>query len=236
MEIVQAAFTKKLLKSGRATRLLIISVTEPEQANCLIDAGLIWSYELHDCEPFEGDCIVTQCFKCYQYKHVGQKCHNLQRCGFCAGTGHATNDCLGRDDRTKHQCVSCKGNHPAWARECPVRAKHVEAAQAAYNTRPVRYQQASQKPMQHPRVLARPRPASTQENTRTSLPDEPRVTAATDNPLEDWQQPWIEVSHKRANSPHGASDLPAKRQRGRPLGSTRASKNTKDIRTFAATQ
>ena len=59
VDIVRVAFTKKLLRSGRTTGPLIISVTEPEQANHLINAGLIWQYELHDCEPFEGDCVIT---------------------------------------------------------------------------------------------------------------------------------------------------------------------------------
>ena len=59
LEIVRATFTKRLLKSGRATGPLIISVTEPEQANCLIDAGLIWLYKLHNCELFASECNVT---------------------------------------------------------------------------------------------------------------------------------------------------------------------------------
>jgi hypothetical protein len=41
VEILQVAFTKRLLYTGRTTGLLIISVAEPEQANRLIDAGLI---------------------------------------------------------------------------------------------------------------------------------------------------------------------------------------------------
>jgi len=102
VDIVQVAFSKKTLRSGRTTGPLIISVTEPEQANRLIDAGLIWQYELHNCEPFEGDCVITQCFQCYKYGHVGYRCHNLQRCGFCAALGHATNECIGKEDHTKH--------------------------------------------------------------------------------------------------------------------------------------
>ena len=65
VEILQVAFKKRLLRTGRTTGPLIISVAEPEQANRLIDAGLIWQYELHDCEPFEGSCKITQCFSCY---------------------------------------------------------------------------------------------------------------------------------------------------------------------------
>lgn len=233
IEIVRVAFTKRLLKSGRATGPLIISVTEPEQANRLIDAGLIWSYELHDCEPFVGDCVITQCFKCYQYGHVSHKCHNLQRCGFCAGTGHATNDCLGREDCTKHQCVQCKGNHPSWARECLVRGQHAEAAQAAYNTRPVRYQASTGPARQIQTPVGPSQRAKAQETARTSTTTtEPLRAAAVDHPLEDWQEPWIEVNRKRTPSPRNASAPPAKR-RGRPIGSTKASKNTKDIRTFS---
>jgi len=59
VEILRVAFAKKLLWSGRTTGPLIISVAEPEQANCLIDAGLVWHHGLHDCEPFEGNCVVT---------------------------------------------------------------------------------------------------------------------------------------------------------------------------------
>jgi hypothetical protein len=232
IEIVRVAFTKRLLKSGRATGPLIISVTEPEQANRLIDAGLIWSYELHDCEPFTGDCVITQCFKCYQYGHVSQKCHNLQRCGFCAGTGHATNDCLGREDSTKHRCVQCKGNHPSWARECLVRGQHAEAAQVAYSNRPVRYQ-ASTGPVRRIQTAVGPsQQTKAQETARTTNTTEALITTVIDHPLEKWQEPWIEVNRKRTPSPRSASAPPAKR-RGRPIGSTKASRNTKDIRTYS---
>jgi hypothetical protein len=59
VDILRVAFSKRLIQSGCTTRPLIISVAEPEQANSLIDAGLIWHHELHDCEPFNGDCVVT---------------------------------------------------------------------------------------------------------------------------------------------------------------------------------
>jgi hypothetical protein len=111
MDILRVAFSKRLIQSGRTTRPLIISMAEPEQANSLIDAGLIWHYELHDFEPFNRDYVVTQCFKCYKYRHVGHNCRNTQRCGHCAALGHASNDSLGKDDRTKYQCVNCRGKH-----------------------------------------------------------------------------------------------------------------------------
>jgi hypothetical protein len=172
VNIVRVTFTKKLLRSGRTTGPLIISVTEPEQANRLIDAGLIWQYELHDCEPFDGDCVITQCFKCYQYGHTGQRCRNTQRCGFCAAPGHATNDCIGKEDCTKHLCVSCQGNHTSWARECLVRAKHAEAAKLAYINRPARYQVN----LSSVRKLGNPQQTPQASQASQAQPEEPQRT------------------------------------------------------------
>ena len=143
---------------------MIISVAEPEQANRLIDAGLIWHHELHDCEPFDGSCVVTQCFKCYKFGHVARVCQNLPRCGCCAGPGHVTNDCLGKDDKSKYECVNCHGRHQSWARECPERAKHKTAAQLAYSNRPTRFQPPQPwlrprlQPQLQPRLQPRPQP------------------------------------------------------------------------------
>jgi hypothetical protein len=63
IEILEVAFSKKLLRSGCTTGPLVISVAEPEQANRLIDTGLVWHCELHDCEPFNGDCIGYTVFQ-----------------------------------------------------------------------------------------------------------------------------------------------------------------------------
>jgi hypothetical protein len=140
-EILRVAFSKKLLRSGRTTGPLTISVAEPEQANRLIDAGLVWYHELHDCEPFDGNCVVTQCFKCYQY-------------------GHVANDCLGKDDKSKHRCVNCRSKHQSWARECLERAKRTTAAKQAYNDRPTRFQSLpTLAPVLAPALAPAPAPA-----------------------------------------------------------------------------
>jgi hypothetical protein len=108
VEILRVAFSKKLLQSGRTTDLLVISVAELEQANRLIDTGLVWYYKLYNCKLFSRDCVVTQCFKCYQYRYVARVYQNLQCCRYCAAPGHATNDCLGKEDQSKY-CTGNKG-------------------------------------------------------------------------------------------------------------------------------
>jgi hypothetical protein len=102
VEILQVAWACKLLQAGRKTGLLHISVAEPEQANILIQGGLVWDYQLHDCKPYVGKCQIMQCFNCYQYRHLAKMCCNTQRCGFCAGTNHATNDCMKKEDSMQH--------------------------------------------------------------------------------------------------------------------------------------
>jgi hypothetical protein len=41
VDILQVAFSKRLIRLGRTTRPLIISVAKPEQANSLINTSLI---------------------------------------------------------------------------------------------------------------------------------------------------------------------------------------------------
>jgi hypothetical protein len=192
---------------------------------------LVLHHELHDCEPFDGNCVVTQCFKCYRYGHVGHNCHNTQRCGVCAAPGHVTNDCLGKEDRTKHQCVNCQGKHQSWARECPERKKQTTAAQEAYSTRPVRYQVGAELPVQTRRTFvfdSAPTtvPALALASTQTPKPGPPPAPTVE----EEGDSQWTQVGSRRTTSP--LAGPPGKRRRGpgRPLGSTKASKGTKDIR------
>jgi hypothetical protein len=165
VEVLRVAWAKKLLRAGRKTGPLHISVAEPEQANTLIQSGLVWDYQLHDCEPFTGECQVTQCFNCYQYGHVARMCRDTPRCGFCAALGHATNDCLSKEDRTKHRCVPCgttTAKHSSWDQSCPIRTKQVESAKLAYSTRPSLFQEH----------LARQAAATAQITTITPTPTE----------------------------------------------------------------
>ena len=143
VEILAVHWTKRSLVAGKRFAPLLIDVAEPEQANRLVDAGLIWDYQLHDCKPFAGDCRVTQCFKCFKYGHVARTCGNIARCGFCAAPGHDTNDCLRKNDSANHRCAICatpEARHKAWAPNCPVRQAQVAKARLAYSQRPSRFQ------------------------------------------------------------------------------------------------
>jgi len=231
VDILRTTVARRVLRSGRIFGPLLIAVAEPEQANILIDSGLIWSYELHECEPFSPECIVTQCFKCYKYGHVARMCKNIARCGVCAAPGHIANDCLGKTDRTKYRCVNCQENHTSWDRSCSIYKKQEAYAQEAYQNRPGRYQvrtylaEQAQPTILPTAILQRP----------TILVAEPVAIPATQKPQDDWTT----VSHTRTRPVLSASQ-PTSNYRikkcGRPLGSTKASKNTPKIYSFASTQ
>lgn len=142
VEILSVAWAKKA-REGQTTAPLLISVAEPGQGDILVDNGILWNYQLHDCEPFYGECKVTQCFKCYQYKHVARMCHSHPMCGFCGSKDHITDQCCIKADPKKHRCGICPGgqNHTAWSRDCPTRKPHMEAARHAHENRPRRFLQ-----------------------------------------------------------------------------------------------
>jgi hypothetical protein len=139
IEILRVQWPKKALRRGKATTCLIIDVASPEQANTLIDEGLLFHSELKECELYHGDCRITQCYNCQRYGHTARICRNQKKCGICAAPGHDDKACNFREDATRHRCVNCSLNHPAWASSCAERGKQAAKARLAYATRPRRY-------------------------------------------------------------------------------------------------
>jgi hypothetical protein len=142
VEIVRVGWANKTIRLGKRTAPLHLGIAAPDQANQLIEQGLLHGSELHDCEVFYGECQVTQCFKCYSYGHTAKHCRSVIRCGFCAAAGHSSNDCPKKEDLQAYKCAVCKGNprYTAWARECPIRRIQVAKARQAYLERPTRFQ------------------------------------------------------------------------------------------------
>lgn len=95
------------------------------------------------------------------------------------------------------------------------------SAQLAYSTWLIQYQGRPRMRTTTPVPIQGLTPAGRQEN---SLPEQ-----ATDQPPDPSEELWIEVRNKRTPSQSRTSILPVKRQRGRLLGSTRASRNTRDV-------
>lgn len=216
VEIVRIGWSKKTLKYKKRTAPLHMGIREPEQANQLIEQGLLLGSELHNCELFSGDCQVTQCFNCHSYKHTAKHCPNLLKCGFCAAVGHKSNNCPYQEDRTKHRCASCKGNHTAWARECSIRKIQAEAARQAYLSRPTRFQVRTK------HAVASIPTTSTPQTSFSSVPEVSFASSSNPTTFESTPDSDIEMEF-----------IQPKRKRGRPSTKEsliKASIGTNDIR------
>jgi DNA-binding transcriptional regulator LsrR (DeoR family) len=53
-----------MLKSGKQYGLLHIDVGTSDQANIMVEEGLLHDYELKQCKIFYSECYMTQCYKC----------------------------------------------------------------------------------------------------------------------------------------------------------------------------
>ncbi|PCD25894.1 hypothetical protein AU210_012328 [Fusarium oxysporum f. sp. radicis-cucumerinum] len=122
--------------STKSASSVVVEFTRPEDANKIIDEGLIWQGEVFQCELYDRQCRVRQCFQCHKYGHIGTQCKATITCGYCA-QDHATRDCPTKSDRgAPRKCAACNGPHEAWNNQCSTRKQEVNKAKAASKSRP----------------------------------------------------------------------------------------------------
>ena len=153
---------------------IIIEFTKPEDANKIIDEGLIWQGEVLQCERYERQCRLKQCYKCQHYGHIGTQCKAITVCGYCAQE-HETRNCTVKLDRNlPRKCAVCKGEHEAWSQQCPARKEEKAKAKAAYDTRPYYHATAgavtetTTPPRIATTVMPRNRPGQTETPTQST--------------------------------------------------------------------
>ncbi|KAF3484323.1 uncharacterized protein GIQ15_03647 [Arthroderma uncinatum] len=114
---------------------IVVEFTDPEMANAIIYAGMAWAGQIHMCQLYDRACRVKQCFRCYNYGHIGTQCNAAQACGYCAEL-HETRNCKqkGAENFTP-RCTVCKGVHKAWSNACPARKKELERVEQAKQVR-----------------------------------------------------------------------------------------------------
>jgi hypothetical protein len=114
----------------------IIEFTRPEDANKIIDEGLVWQGEMCQTELYERGCRLKQCFQCQKYGHIGTQCKAAKACGYCAQE-HSSRDCPSKTDReTPRKCATCHGAHEAWSQQCPTRREEMTRTKEAHLNRP----------------------------------------------------------------------------------------------------
>jgi hypothetical protein len=114
--------------------LLIIEVNSVEQANRLINEGVVIEYDLKSVKRYNASCRITQCFKCQKYGHISTICSNTEKCGHY-GSDHIIKKYVNVSLATRKRCAACQGEkHISWSAECPARIKETLRARAAKST------------------------------------------------------------------------------------------------------
>jgi len=122
----------------KAMSSIIIEFTKPEDANKIIDEGLVWQGEMCQSERYERQCRLKQCFQCQKYGHIGTQCKTTETCGYCA-QGHRSGDCPSKTGQAApRKCANCQGAHEAWSQQCPTRKEELARTKIAYANR-IRY-------------------------------------------------------------------------------------------------
>lgn len=116
---------------------IVVEFKDPEKANAVIYAGMAWEGQIHQCQLYDRACRLKQCFRCYNYGHIGTQCNASQVCGYCAGQ-HETKHCKqkGVEGFTPY-CAVCKGAHTSWSNACPARRKEMQRVERAKEVRSV---------------------------------------------------------------------------------------------------
>lgn len=101
---------------------------------------------------------------------MARVCRHKACCGWCASQEH-TNDkeCPRRVREQPARCVNCKGDHPVWAGQCPVRQEAAARAREAFITRPTQFAEDLSFPplsrqIDEPRVAAKRKTQSSPED------------------------------------------------------------------------
>ena len=157
--------------ASKSASSVIVEFARAEDANRIIDEGLVWQGEVFQCERYDRQCRLRQCFRCHKYGHIGTQCKATIACGYCAQQ-HQTRECPAKnDDKAPRKCAACRGEHEAWSGQCPTRKKEMAKIKAAYKERPKYHPESPLLPM----PVASGSQDRTKETTRQSRPTlEPR--------------------------------------------------------------
>jgi hypothetical protein len=150
-EITYVGWLTKEATLKRASSI-VVEFTDPEMANAIIYAGLAWEGQIHQCQLYDRACRVKQCFRCYNYGHIGTQCNASQTCGYCAEL-HESRHCKRKGlEGFVPRCTVCKGVHTAWSNACPARKKEMGRVEQAKQIRNIYWHVPAKANTTRPRI------------------------------------------------------------------------------------
>lgn len=129
----------------------------------IIYTGMVWDGQIHLCQLYDRACRVKQCFRCYNYGHIGTQCNAAQICGYCTEL-HETKHCKQKGvEGFTPRCAVCKGVHTAWSNACPARKKEMGRVEQAKQIRSIYWHDPSKEHTTQPRIYNTQNTNTTQE-------------------------------------------------------------------------
>lgn len=146
---------------------IVLEFIDPEMANAIIYAGMVWDGQIHQCQLYDRACRIKQCFRCYNYGHIGTQCNATQTCGYCADQ-HETKHCSqkGREGFLP-RCTVCKNAHTAWSNACPARKKEMMRVEQAKQIRKIYWHVPFKEHATPPRTNINTRSTNSTQQSRT---------------------------------------------------------------------
>ena len=56
---------------------------------------------------FVNKCTIIQCFNCYKYEHIDEKCKNVMKCNYYAKK-YDKNRCNKNEIKIMNKCINCE--------------------------------------------------------------------------------------------------------------------------------
>jgi hypothetical protein len=130
----------------------VVEFTDPEMANAIIYAGMVWDSHIHQCKLYDRACRVKQCFRWYSYGHISTQCNGSQICGYYIEQ-HETKHCKQKGvEGFTLRCAVCKGAHTAWSNACPAGKKKIGRVEQAKQIRSIDWYVSSKENTTRPRT------------------------------------------------------------------------------------
>lgn len=117
VHLVYCFRTKAATEKGKTS--ITLSFKHWQDANWAIDHGFIYDGEVHTIGIYNQDRKLQQCFTCWGFEHIENRCIATIKCGRCTGD-HGTKDCQSAVKKSSN----CNDNHVVDSLDC----RHILAA------------------------------------------------------------------------------------------------------------
>jgi hypothetical protein len=178
----EIAYIGWLTKESTLKRIssIVVEFKDLGIANAIIYTGMAWDGYIHQYQLYDRAYRVKQCFRCYNYGHIGTQCNASQICGHCTEQ-HETRNCRQRGaEGFTPRCAVCKGAHTAWSNACPARKKELGRVQQAKEVRSIYWHVPFKENIARPRIHSTRNANANQEVQILTNPIPAQTTAQLD--------------------------------------------------------